>query len=60
MEFQVTGVLGFIWLCIVIWAIIKIAGSSAGGLAKLIWILLLLFVPVFGFIIWFLFGPKAR
>lgn len=59
MDIQVTGVLGFLWLCVVIWAIIKVAGSRASGLAKLVWILLLLFLPVFGVIIWFLFGPKA-
>jgi hypothetical protein len=59
MDIQVTGVLGFLWLCVVIWAIIQVAGSPGSGLAKLVWILLLLFLPVFGVIIWFLFGPKA-
>lgn len=60
MDIQVTGVLGFLWLCVVIWAIIKVAGSTASGLAKLIWILVLLFLPVFGVIVWFLFGPKGK
>lgn len=60
MDIQVTGLLGLIWLIIVIWAIIQVAQSSAGGLAKLLWILLMLFLPVAGVIIWFLLGPKAR
>ena len=53
------GLLGLIWLIIVIWAIVKVAKSGAGGLAKLIWILVLLFFPLVGLIAWFLFGPKG-
>ena len=59
MGIEVTGLLGLIWLIIVIWAIVKVAKSSAGGLAKLIWILVLLFFPLVGLIVWFLFGPKG-
>lgn len=58
MDIQVTGILGLIWLIIVIWAIIQVAQSTAGSLAKLLWILLMLFLPVAGVIIWFLLGPK--
>ena len=32
------GILGFIWAVIIIWAIVKIANSSATPLAKAIWI----------------------
>ncbi|MFP4138259.1 MAG: PLDc N-terminal domain-containing protein [Halomonas sp.] len=59
MGIEVTGLLGLIWLIIIIWAIVKVAQSSAGGLAKLIWILVLLFFPLLGLIVWFLFGPKG-
>ena len=59
MGLEISGLLGFIWLLIVIWAIIKVASSSAGGFAKLIWILVLLFLPVLGLIIWLVFGPKG-
>ncbi|MGE4533350.1 MULTISPECIES: PLDc N-terminal domain-containing protein [Halomonas] len=59
MGIEVTGLLGLIWLIIIIWAIVKVAKSSAGGLAKLIWILVLLFFPLVGLIVWFLFGPKG-
>ncbi|MDN3521959.1 PLDc N-terminal domain-containing protein [Halomonas ramblicola] len=59
MGIEVTGLLGLIWLIIIIWAIVKVAKSSAGGLAKLIWILVLLFFPLLGLIVWFLFGPKG-
>ncbi|MEX0738956.1 MAG: PLDc N-terminal domain-containing protein [Pseudohongiella sp.] len=59
MDIQVTGILGVLWLIVVIWAIIQVAQSSASGTAKLLWILLMLFLPVAGVIIWFLLGPKS-
>lgn len=59
MGIEVGGLLGLIWLVIVIWAVVKVAQSSASGLAKLLWILVLLFFPVVGLIIWFLLGPKG-
>lgn len=59
MGIEVGGLLGLIWLVIVVWAIVKVAKSSAGGLAKLLWILALLFFPLVGLIVWFLMGPKG-
>ncbi|PLW82678.1 hypothetical protein CWI75_08835 [Kineobactrum sediminis] len=59
MGIEVGGLLGLIWLVLVIWAIIKVAQSPAGGLAKVLWILILLFLPVIGLIVWFLLGPKG-
>lgn len=52
------GLLGLIWLIIVIWAIIKTAQSSAGPVAMVLWILILLFAPFFGLLLWLLLGPK--
>lgn len=59
MGVEVGGLLGLIWLIIVIWAIVKVAKSSAGGISKLLWILILLFFPVIGLLIWLLLGPKG-
>ncbi|HAD30459.1 MAG: PLDc N-terminal domain-containing protein [Methylophaga sp.] len=59
MDLEVGGILGLIWLIIVIWAILKVAKSGAGTLAKVLWILILLFFPVIGLIIWFFLGPKG-
>lgn len=59
MGIEVGGLLGLIWLIILIWAIVKVAKSSAGGLAKLLWILALLFFPLVGLIVWLLLGPKG-
>ena len=59
MGIEITGILGLIWLLIVIWAIVQVAKSNGGGVSKLLWIILLLFLPVIGLIIWLLMGPKA-
>lgn len=58
MEILILGPLGLLWLIVVIWAIIKIAQSSAGPVAKFLWILILLFFPILGFFLWLLLGPK--
>ncbi|GGD07336.1 PLDc N-terminal domain-containing protein [Pyruvatibacter mobilis] len=56
---EVGGLFGLIWLIIILWAIIKVAQSNAGALAKAIWIVVLLFLPLIGLIAWLLFGPKG-
>ena len=53
------GLGSLIWTIVVIWAIIKIVRSSAGGLAKVLWVLVLVFFPVLGFLIWLVAGPKG-
>lgn len=59
MGIEVGGLLGLIWLIILVWAIVKVAKSTAGGIAKLLWILVLLFFPLVGLIAWLLLGPKG-
>ncbi len=43
-----------------IYAIIKIAQSSASTLKKALWIVGVLIFPVIGFIVWLLLGPGGR
>jgi len=59
MGYEVGGVLGLILLIVVIWAIIKIASSSASTLAKVAWIAAVLLLPVLGLVVWFFIGPKG-
>jgi hypothetical protein len=59
MGLEVGGLLGLIWLIIVIWAIIKVANSPASGGVKILWILILLLFPLIGLIVWFFLGPKG-
>ena len=58
MGMEYSGILGIIILVLDIYAIVKIAQSSAEPLWKAIWIVLVIVLPVIGLIIWFLFGPK--
>lgn len=51
------GILGLLILIADIYAIIKILQSSASGLKKLIWVLIVLLLPVIGLILWFFAGP---
>jgi hypothetical protein len=52
------GLLGLLILVADIYAIIRVAQSDAEPIAKAIWIVIILLLPVLGLILWFLFGPK--
>ncbi|EAU44026.1 MULTISPECIES: PLD nuclease N-terminal domain-containing protein [Salipiger] len=57
MEFA--GIGGFIILVLDIWAIVSILSSGASTGSKVLWTLLVLILPVLGFIIWLIAGPKS-
>ena len=54
---EVTGLLGFIILVADIYAVLRIAQSSAGTGKKALWIALVIVLPILGLIIWYLLGP---
>lgn len=53
------GLWGVIVLVADIYAVINIVGSKTEPLKKALWIVLILLLPVLGFIIWLLAGPKS-
>jgi hypothetical protein len=59
MRFEYTGIGGFIILALDIWAIVSVIGSAASTGTKVIWVLVIIFLPLLGFILWLLFGPRA-
>ena len=59
MRVDITGIGGFILLALDIWALISVIGSRASTGSKVIWVLVILFLPVLGFIAWLIFGPRA-
>lgn len=59
MEIAVEGIFGLIVLILDIWALVNIFGSRSGTGAKVLWVLLVLFLPVLGFLIWLLAGPRS-
>jgi Phospholipase_D-nuclease N-terminal len=53
-------IFGLIVLALDIWAIVNIVGSTASTGAKILWTLLIIILPVVGFIIWFFAGPRSH
>ncbi len=54
------GIGGLIVLILDIWALLKILQSGVPPVEKLLWILLIIVLPLIGFVIWFLAGPGGR
>ena len=58
MQYQGFG--GLIVLVADIWAIVNIMQSGADTGRKVLWTVLVILLPVLGFILWFFLGPKTR
>lgn len=59
MGIEVGGFFGLLLLIADIWAIVKTVQSGASTGAKVFWILLIILLPLLGFILWLIFGPKG-
>ncbi len=57
---ELTGIGGLILLIADIYAIVMILQSSTKGIEKLIWILVVFFLPLIGLIIWYITGPGKK
>jgi hypothetical protein len=57
MRYQGLG--GLIILVADVWAIVNIFQSSADTGRKVLWTVLVILLPVLGFILWFFLGPKS-
>ncbi|WP_417526007.1 PLDc N-terminal domain-containing protein [Marinovum sp.] len=56
---EITGIGGFILLVLDVWAIVSVVGSRASTGKKVLWVLLILLLPLLGFILWLIFGPRS-
>nr|WP_198677960.1 PLD nuclease N-terminal domain-containing protein [Aliidiomarina shirensis] len=54
-----SGLLGLIVLILDIYAIVGTVQSGASTGNKVLWIVIILLMPVIGFVLWFLLGPKG-
>jgi len=54
------GLGGLIILVADVWALINIFQSSADTGTKVLWTVLVIVLPVLGFILWLFLGPKTR
>jgi uncharacterized membrane protein YagU involved in acid resistance len=58
--FELSGIFGFIFFVLDVWAIIRIWNSKAEDLHKAVWIAVVVFMPLLGFLIWWFVGPKSE
>ena len=56
---EVTGLGGIILLILDVWAIVPVIGSAESTGKKVLWVLLVLLLPLLGFIIWLIAGPRS-
>lgn len=52
------GCVALLWLIVWLVCLLNIVGSRASVTAKVVWLLLCLFMPPLGLVLWFLFGPR--
>jgi len=60
MGIEVGGILGLIILIADVFAIVNTIGSLASTAGKVFWVVLILILPVLGFVIWFILGPRLN
>lgn len=53
------GLIGLLILIADVWAILNVFQSSESTGTKAIWIVLVLVLPVLGFVVWYFAGPKS-
>jgi Phospholipase_D-nuclease N-terminal len=59
MDFNVGGPLGLLVLILDVWAVVSVMQSGATQGSKVLWVVVIIVLPVLGFILWWLFGPKS-
>ena len=56
---EISGLGGLMILALDIWAIVSVVGSSVSTGRKVLWVLLIVILPILGFIIWLIAGPRS-
>jgi hypothetical protein len=56
---QNRGLWGLLVLIADVWAIVNIVQSGAETGRKVLWVVLVLVLPVLGFVLWFFLGPRT-
>jgi len=58
-EMQYRGLWALIVLVADVWAIVNIFQSSADTGKKVLWTVIVILLPIAGFILWYFFGPRT-
>jgi hypothetical protein len=56
---QYRGLWGLLVLIADVWAVVNIVQSGAETGRKVLWVVLVLVLPVLGFVLWFFLGPRT-
>ncbi|MFI4868700.1 MAG: PLDc N-terminal domain-containing protein [Steroidobacterales bacterium] len=56
---QNRGLWGLLVLIADVWAIVNIVQSGADTGRKVLWVVLVIVLPVLGFVLWFFLGPRT-
>jgi hypothetical protein len=57
-DFGYGGIFGVLVLIADIWALVNILQSSSANDKKLLWVVVVVLLPLLGFILWYFMGPK--
>jgi len=60
MGLEITGLGALFILALDIWALVSVLSSPASVAEKVLWALLILVLPLIGFLLWLIAGPRAR
>lgn len=55
---RVGGAFGLIVLALDVWALIHVVQSNASTPSKVLWVVLILLLPLVGFLLWLVLGPR--
>lgn len=58
--FHLSGFGGLLLLILDLWALVSILNSPRDTGTKVLWVLLVLLLPLLGFLLWLIAGPRAR
>jgi hypothetical protein len=56
---EIGGIGGLIVLVLDIWALVSIVSSNNSTGSKVLWSLLVILLPIIGFLVWLVAGPRA-
>ena len=59
MGVEVGGLLGLVVLVLDVWALVQILTSRSENGVKVLWVVVILLLPLLGFVLWLLLGPKS-
>ena len=54
---EIAVILGFLLFIIDVWVVLRIARSESTEISKAMWIAIILILPIFAHIAWYLSGP---